>query len=124
MQRCPDGSDTNVNGQDFQIFVATPGSANVCKEPIKITTEGFTFTPDELSINVGDVVEFVPGANHNVLEVSQLGYDKNDASKAVPGGFFVDFKEIKQVTFNKPGVHYYVCVPHAGGGMKGKITVK
>jgi hypothetical protein len=28
-----------------------------------------------------------------------------------------------EVTGLTPGIHYYVCGPHASGGMKGKITV-
>jgi len=68
-------------------------------------------------------VEFAPDLPHNVQEVSKDTYDAN-GSKPLANGFFVDSDEVKQITFDKPGSYYFVCTPHAGMGMKGKIIVK
>ena len=126
LQRCPNGEDSNDNDSDFAEYPPTPGQKNMCMgggQVFKVTTEGMTFAPDFLNINAGDTVQFSVGMSHNVLEVLEEDWA---AGKAVPKkeGFYVDYGATKEIVFSKPGMYYYVCEPHAGGGMKGMIMVE
>jgi plastocyanin len=89
-------------------------------EDFTVTTSGFTFTPDDLSINEGDQVIFDLGNSHNVIEVSLATWEANQSTSN--GGFSTPFGG-GTVLFDVPGTYYYVCQPHAGMGMKGMITV-
>lgn len=88
-----------------------------------INNSGFTFTPDAITIGVGDNVNFSIGNSHNAVEVSQATYNAN-GNTPLSGGFSVPFGggavPVDKLT---AGIHYYVCTPHAGLGMKGTITV-
>lgn len=88
----------------------------------KVTVENNfnTFTPDEISINVGDTVEFDITGTHNVVEVSQATWEADDTTSN--GGFELDFGG-GELVFDTPGIYYYVCTPHAHLGMKGIIEV-
>ena len=81
------------------------------------------FSPEDITIAVGDTINFVMSATHNAIEVSKDTYD-NRGVTALDGGFQVTFGETKQVTFTEPGVHYYVCTPHVTIDMIGTITVQ
>jgi len=89
-----------------------------------IENSGNTFSPDEITITVGDTVQFKLEIAHNAVEVSQSTWDANGAT-SLAGGFSVA-KGGGTVLPAKltVGTHYYVCVPHASMGMKGKIIVK
>jgi len=86
-----------------------------------ITTSGFTFTPNELTIAPGTTVEFNIGGSHNALEISQQSWNSNNPT--TNGGFNLPLGG-GSVTFDDPGTYYYICVPHASMGMKGIITVQ
>ncbi|MEM7433992.1 MAG: plastocyanin/azurin family copper-binding protein [Myxococcota bacterium] len=81
------------------------------------------FMPEDITISTGDTVRFVMTDTHNALEVSQETYDARGTTP-LEGGFEVDFGQTGEVTFDTPGVHYYVCTPHATVGMIGTITVR
>jgi plastocyanin len=85
-----------------------------------ITNSGTTFTPDSITINILDTVEFSLANFHNAVEVSKDTYLAGDTTSN--GGFRVPFGGGKAV-FHTLGVHYYVCQPHAAIGMKGVINV-
>lgn len=85
-----------------------------------VSNSGFSFTPDDLSINEGDQVIFDLGNSHNVIEVSLDTWQANGSMSN--GGFSAPFGG-GTVLFDEPGTYYYVCQPHAGMGMKGQITV-
>ncbi len=82
-----------------------------------------TFTPEDLTIAVGDTVRFVMSATHNAIEVSEDTYNSRGID-ALDGGFQVTFGETQEVTFTEAGTHYYVCTPHVTIGMIGTITVE
>ncbi len=85
------------------------------------------FSPQDLTINVGDTVTFKMTVTHNAVEVSKDIYDQvvgGGLSERLEGGFVVDFGETKDITFDQPGVHYFVCEPHITVGMYGTITVQ
>lgn len=102
----------------FVIFALYSGFA-VCTT-VTIGNTGFAFTPADVTINFGDTVNFQLGEIHNAVEVSEATWLEN-GSTALPG-FSLPFGG-GQVTDLAAGVHFYVCTPHASGGMKGKITV-
>ena len=81
------------------------------------------FSPADITIAVGDSVLFEMSSTHNAVEVSKETYDAK-GSAALEGGFNVGFGETQEVQFNEAGIHYFVCTPHAGGGMIGTITVE
>lgn len=86
-----------------------------------IVNLGQTFSPNDLTINLGDTVEWSLGGTHNVIEVSQATWFSN-GNTALGGGFSTPFGGGTWVPA-AVGVYYYVCEPHAQNGMKGKITV-
>lgn len=87
---------------------------------VTIINSGFTFSPDNITINSGDTVNFQLASMHNAVEVSETTWNSN-GNTALPG-FSLPFGG-GQVTGLAAGVHFYVCAPHASLGMKGKITV-
>jgi plastocyanin len=89
-----------------------------------ITNSGFAFSPSTITINLGDDINFVLEAMHNVVEVSQATWNANGNS-ALSGGFQTAFGG-GAVPSSKlgAGTHYYVCSPHSSSGMKGIIIVQ
>ncbi|MDA8820621.1 BspA family leucine-rich repeat surface protein, partial [Schleiferiaceae bacterium] len=87
-----------------------------------ITSAGLVFTPDTLYCNVGDVITFDVGSNHNAVEVSKTTYQSNGTT-ALSGGFNVGFGVVDDFTPTSAGTHYYVCTPHVSYNMKGVIIV-
>lgn len=88
-----------------------------------INNSGFSFVPPNITIIDGDSVRFVIGNSHDAREVSQATYQSN-GSTALSGGFQTAFGGgLVLPTKLTPGIHYYVCTPHAGFGMKGTIEV-
>jgi plastocyanin len=85
-----------------------------------IINSGYTFSPDSIAINPGDTVNFELGGAHNAIEVSASTYHANGNTSN--GGFELPFGG-GTVIFPDPGIHYYVCFPHASMGMKGIINV-
>ncbi|MGB9963509.1 plastocyanin/azurin family copper-binding protein [Halobacterium hubeiense] len=56
------------------------------------------------------------------------GFDNEEAAReawaqSIGGGGIVRPSETYEHTFEVPGDHYYVCIPHEGAGMVGKIVV-
>ncbi len=87
-----------------------------------IADDGFAFSPDSLSINVGDSVSFTGNDFHPVLEVSENTWNDNGVT-ALSGGFAFPNGNGK-LLFSEAGTHYYVCTAHvANHGMKGRIFV-
>lgn len=88
-----------------------------------VVNVGFTFSPAELTIDFGDSVNFTIGGAHQVREVSETDWDAN-SSTALSGGFETALGGGMLLPASLPvGTHFYVCIPHAGMGMKGKIIV-
>lgn len=107
------------------------GSNSECGTTWQVTTTDDTsdmdvymdFSPEDLTIAVGDCVSFIMSDTHNAVEVSQETYDSLGA-EPLDGGFNVTFGETQDVYFGEAGTHYYVCQPHASGEMVGTITVE
>jgi plastocyanin len=88
---------------------------------VTITNSGFAFSPDEISISTGDTVDFQLASIHDAVQVSEATWLAN-GNTPITSGFALPLGG-GIVTGLTAGVHYYVCTPHASGGMKGKITV-
>ena len=87
-----------------------------------INTSGFEFSPDDITIQEGDSVLFAIGNIHRVEEVSEATWNAN-GNTPLPG-FNTPFSGALILPAQLGvGKHWYVCVPHASGGMKGKIEV-
>ena len=86
-----------------------------------VMNAGFTFTPADITISVGDTIVWDIAAQHNVIQVSMANYTAND-NTPLSGGFSVPFSG-GMVTGLSIGTYYYVCSPHASQQMKGTVTV-
>ena len=87
-----------------------------------INVSNFSFSPDMLTIQAGETVEWQnTGGTHNV-NGSQATFPDN------PEGFFsgnaAPAPWTFSHTFNTPGTYNYQCDPHAGLGMTGTIVVE
>ena len=82
-----------------------------------------SFLPADIVIAAGDMVRFEMTSTHNAVEVSQDTYE-NGGVDALEGGFNVGFGDTETITFDTPGLYYYVCQPHVPAGMIGTITVQ
>ncbi len=122
-------ASTNKTGiivNDIEVL-GTPGMPNsvdciVLPQPdVVVYTDGLSFTPADITIKVGDIVQWEnKGGNHNV-NGSLEAYPDN------PEGFFSGEPSsdswVFQHQFNKPGVYNYHCDLHLQAGMKGTVTV-
>ena len=88
--------------------------------PNMIISSGLTFVPDTLTVDNGDTVFFVLSPEHSPREVSKTTWLANGT--ASNGGFDLPAGGGTYVAA-AGGIDYYVCVPHAGAGMKGLIMV-
>lgn len=88
-----------------------------------VTNSGFTFSPETITIAFGDSVLFQLAGIHNTVEVSQATWNNNN-NTPLPG-FSTPFGGgLVLPSALTPGTHFYVCMPHAGSGMKGMIIVE
>jgi len=86
-----------------------------------ILTNGTSFTPDTIVVNVGDTITFNLGGNHNAVEVDESNWIANDTT--YNGGFYIGFVGTGTFIPDSVKTYYYVCQPHADSGMKGVIIV-
>lgn len=87
-----------------------------------ILTQGTSYSPDDLVVQVGDNITIVATASHPTTEVTETAWNANQ-SVPLPGGFGTHSSSFTfQVT--EPGEIFYVCDNHIAAGMKGKITVQ
>lgn len=99
------------------LFVA---SATAAQAQV-IQPSGFTWSPSVLTVTAGTEITFIVNGNHHAREVSEATWNANGTTSN--GGF--DFLTgTHQLTLTVPGTYYYVCVPHVGMGMKGRIIVE
>ncbi|MDC0202083.1 redoxin domain-containing protein, partial [Flavobacteriales bacterium] len=84
-----------------------------------ITTVGMSFTPDTIVCDVGDTINFILGGYHNAVEVSDSTWLSGGTTSN--GGFSFGFGATGMFIPDDCHTFYYVCQPHAFGGMKGVI---
>ena len=89
-----------------------------------VTSPGFAFSPATITIQEGDDVIFDIDGIHTVVEVSQATWNNNQ-NTPLSGGFSLPSGGGNLPPSELPvGTHWYVCGPHASGGMKGMIIVQ
>ena len=94
----------------------------------EVSISGFTFTPQDLTIDVGDSVHWSWSTPHNHNVESGVGgsHDGNfrSGNAATTGNYTVVFDEAFLLANPMPGDEYpYYCILHFGGGMIGSVTV-
>ena len=78
-----------------------------------VTTSGFQFVPSSITISVGDTITWNNLFSHTVTGDSVA---EPFCGSGFPGASC-------SVTFNAAGSFSYRCIPHAGFGMAGSVTV-
>lgn len=89
-----------------------------------VGVSGYKFSPESITIKQGDSIIFNIGSSHDAVEVSQSTWSAN-RNTPLNGGFSTPFGGGLVLPAKLTvGTHYYVCTPHAAGGMKGTIIVQ
>ena len=98
-------------------FLSTPSlAAEVAIEMLNKDAKGnkMVYSQELVKIKVGDTVTWLPSSKgHNVEMISSPNKMKFKSKNG---------KEA-QITFDTPGIYYYLCTPHKGMGMIGLIVV-
>lgn len=100
-------------------LIATIAAASLSAQTI--STLGFTFSPNLLTVLQGDEISLNIGGGHTMTEVSEATWNANGGMSN--GGFNFGSGN-HTLTLDVPGTYYYVCQPHAGLDMKGRIVVE
>jgi len=104
----------------LSFFLLSVSTAGFCTT-WTITTSNYTFSPSNLSIASGDIVNFSLESIHDAQEVSQSSWNANVGTSN--GGFSVPLGG-GTVSGLSVGTHWYVCTFHIQTNqMKGIITV-
>ena len=95
-----------------------------CDYVIGLTEDGMAFDNTELSIDVGQTVCWIwedAAMAHNVAEIREEGDTTRDVAGDYSGAAVttIDYR----LTFGEDETFYYICEPHAGMGMNGKVIV-
>ncbi len=106
--------------RNFTLFIALAiAFISHAQTTHEVTVQSNTFTPADLTIDVGDIVEWTNiGGSHNVNGTS-VTYPDNpeEFGNSVGAGWTYSF------TFTTAGFYNYQCDPHFSFGMFGTITV-
>ncbi len=103
------------------IFLLLSSLSKATNYTISIT--GFTYSPANLIVNVGDRITIQASASHPLQQVSKTTWDV-DGSDPLASGFSSLTDYSFTVTSGMAGsTIYYVCANHAAFGMKGSIDV-
>ncbi|MDP7430336.1 MAG: plastocyanin/azurin family copper-binding protein, partial [Flavobacteriales bacterium] len=100
----------------FSIYFLSLNAQN--SHTIMAVAGGITFSPDTLTITIGDTISFNIGSTHNAVEVSDSTWIANGT--ASNGGFNIPFGGGAFIPTTVQA-YYYVCQPHVTMGMKGVI---
>ena len=95
-----------------------------CDFVIGLTDDGMAFDNTDLSIAVGETVCWIwndAAMAHNVAQIREEGDTTRDVAGEYSGAAAtnVDYR----ITFDEDETFYYICEPHAGMGMEGKVVV-
>lgn len=93
--------------------------AAIASQTVQVSASGVSFSPANVSINVGDAVRWTSSGSHTVTSGTGAADPNagNEFDRTLPAG------QSFQHTFSAPGVYHYFCRPHEGSGMKGTVTV-
>ena len=110
---------TLLAGAATAIALASPAAA--ADHVVKMLNKGkagmMVFEPALVKVAPGDTVTFIPAdKSHNAESIAGM----------IPGGAMAFKGKMNQplkVTFSKPGLYGYKCLPHYGMGMVGVVVV-
>ncbi len=106
----------------YTILLLTMATVCVKATSYTITTVGTTYSPNTLTVTVGDVVTIAASGTHPLAEVSQTTWMANGTTTLSSG--FGNKSSNYTFTITSTTSIYYVCVNHvASMQMKGQITV-
>ncbi len=101
------------------LFLFSLTTLTIAQDHVVLTVGATAFNPTDLTITVGETVEWQnTGGNHNVNGTTTT-YPNNPESFGNSVGAGWTF----QHTFMTPGTYNYQCDPHVGLGMIGTVTV-
>ena len=107
------------------VMLASLTTAMVRAETITVRVLNNFFDPEDITIHVGDTVEWrnVSGVGHNVVSCfpGQFGCDDQTSDTTFSSGAARTFFSYS-VTFTEPSYNPYICQPHAPF-MIGSVTV-
>ena len=123
---CSSGSSCTANAGIDQkvckgdtVLINAIGPSPIVNVNHTVQTSGLAFTPDSITINLGDTVTFInTGGNHNVNGTTST-FPSNPASFGNSLGTGWTFTHV----FTVAGTYDYQCDPHVGMGMIGKVIV-
>ena len=103
------------------LFIMCGLFSSVKAAQVNINISGFSYSPDLVTVNVGDVVIIQANSTHPLIQVSQANWNANNA---VQEGFGASSDFTLTITTAMAGTTiYYGCSAHISGGMKGQIVV-
>lgn len=96
---------------------------SVTAATININIVGFSYSPDLVTVNVGDVIIIQSEPFHPLVQVSQTTWNAN-GNTPLPGGFNETSTYTFTVEASMAGTSiFFVCGNHVASGMKGRINV-
>ncbi len=106
------------------LLVVSPASAETYKVKMGSDSGMLKFEPSDLTIKVGDTVEWINNklSPHNV--VFNPSEDPKEAVKLSHKALVFAPGESFETTFDETGTFTYYCEPHRGAGMVAKVTVQ
>lgn len=129
-----DGSEnTEGGGDDEQAESDGAEEAENSVTEVEVGPEKrLRFAPDAVEISVGDTVKWIAKSQgHNVTSRPEAASKCENPDGAEPFQSYdgddhfaiMEVDETFEHEFTVPGEYVYVCVPHAGQGMVGSVTV-
>jgi plastocyanin len=129
---CGDDEENEGGQQPAAEPTATaPAESNGASgSPVVDMTDALKFEPSEITVSVGDRVEWrnVGNIAHTVTTDPSTVADPKGVS--VPRGVkawdsgLIGGDETFSRTFGEPGTYQYVCIPHEGARMVGTVVVE
>ncbi|MBK6521741.1 MAG: T9SS type A sorting domain-containing protein [Sphingobacteriaceae bacterium] len=86
-----------------------------------ISTSGTSYSPNTLTVSIGDVITIQASGTHPLAQVDQTTWNANGTA-TVSGGWGTTTAN-HTFTVSSANSIYFVCTNHVGSGMKGQITV-
>ena len=112
---CGSSSDNGSSSSASTAAFATEVTGQPATHSVA-TSDKLTFTPAQLSIKVGDTVEWTNAGQtpHNVTFDTPPG----------PASSTIGSSQTYELKFTPAGSYHYICTFHSAQGMSGTITVQ
>ncbi|MBW3589013.1 MAG: cupredoxin domain-containing protein [Actinobacteria bacterium] len=117
----PSSGDTEVQVKKVMMLfaslalIALPAAAAVAQESHVVETQDNVFVPEEITISVGDSIEFEnTGRAPHTATAEDGSFDTGNLNAG----------QSRTITFNEAGTIEYICIYHESLGMVGTIVVE